>query len=294
MTYPYGTQGAPAVGGGLGGLPRRAEALPTMIGYSRIVTGSGILQPIAGAKYMRVAIFGGGAGGGYISGLNAGVAGGGGGCAGVKSFVPASPISYSIGAGRAASSSEGQAGTTTASFLSYNLVATGGWLRLPANGGPSGGEGSGGEFSYTGGAGGVGGGSGKGGAGGGAAGPNGNGGKGQDSGENSPQSGFYDGGGFGPGGGGGGALRGSTQDSENAGGGGAGAPGGQAALIGSGTTSHSAFRQSEGGSIWGTVGGPGLSSSGQGYGGELGGGGRGIPSGSSAGGSGGMVVEWYG
>ena len=36
MTYPYGMHGAPAVGGGLGGLPRRAGASPTVIGGEKI------------------------------------------------------------------------------------------------------------------------------------------------------------------------------------------------------------------------------------------------------------------
>ena len=52
MTYPYGMRGAPAAGGGLGGLPRRAGASPTVIGGEKI--GSIVFSKTSpGDKYLE-------------------------------------------------------------------------------------------------------------------------------------------------------------------------------------------------------------------------------------------------
>jgi hypothetical protein len=67
MSYTYGMKGAPAVGNGLGGLPRKQAALGLQSTYTRIVSGSGVLNPPANAKFMRVAVIGGGGGGGARS-----------------------------------------------------------------------------------------------------------------------------------------------------------------------------------------------------------------------------------
>ncbi|WP_144049428.1 hypothetical protein [Vreelandella massiliensis] len=144
--------------------------------YTRIVSGSGTLQPPTGAKAMRVAAIG--AGGGAASILNRALSdnsdwetsacgGGGGGCAATK-IVKAEPVTYSIGLGGvsekdyaeqynlfvAASGNDG--GDTTATFGSYSLVGTGGEGGHASNVGvelswSSSVSGQGGDYSFTGG-----------------------------------------------------------------------------------------------------------------------------------------------
>ena len=151
MPYQYGMQTSPSGGNGLGGLPKK-QTTPTQSTYTRIVTaGSGVIIPPANAKYMRVAVIGGGGGGqaqrDYSGSTDAACGGGGGGCAASK-MVAASAINYSVGGGGAGNGSSG--GDTTASFGTYSLVGrggSGGSLTLNALGG----AGIGGDYNYSGG-----------------------------------------------------------------------------------------------------------------------------------------------
>ena len=117
---------------------------PESTTYTRIVSGSGVLIPPQGAKLMRVAVIGGGACG-YYNGT-VGFGGCGGGCAASK-IVPASSITYSIGAGGNTTTQKG--GDTTASFIGYELIGGGGNSSYLAP--PYGGVGKGGDYNYSGG-----------------------------------------------------------------------------------------------------------------------------------------------
>ncbi len=216
MSYAYGMKGAPAVGNGLGGLPRRLTtsgkaSRPPLFRYNitRIVTpGDGVLIPPEGAKLMRVTVVGAGC---YSNG-------GGGGCATIAVFVPVTPIEYNVGQGGQAyrdkkspfsgSTPAADAEDTTASFANYLLTGEGGKS-------PTGGGASGGDFNFKGG-------DGTDFGGGGAAGPNGNGGNGASSSLAGGSPGEFSGESHGPGGGGGGASGGWGQNA----GGGTGADGG--------------------------------------------------------------------
>lgn len=117
--------------------------------YTRTVSGSGTLNPPTGAVAMRVAVVGGG-GGGRLTVLGSQCGGGGGGGCAASKIVIAGSVSYAIGSGGSGSAG----GNTTASFGEYSLVGGGGGF--PASGvGGAGGTGSGGDYNYTGGAGGF-------------------------------------------------------------------------------------------------------------------------------------------
>lgn len=148
MSYTYGTKGAPAVGGGLPGLPQRSDSGGKLqrSTYTRIVTpGSGVIDPPEGAKFMRAAVVGGGA-----VGTNFG-AGGGGGCAATK-IIPATSIQYTLNV--AATSAAPTGGTNTLVIPGYpTLVANG--APAPTSGSAPGGTATGGDYNYSGGAGGL-------------------------------------------------------------------------------------------------------------------------------------------
>lgn len=291
MGYPYGMQGAPAVGQGAPGLPKRWQ--PAASTYTRIVSGSGVLIPPQGAKMMRVAVIGGGGGGlGSNSGGSYAAAGGGGGGCAASKIVPVSPIAYAIGGGGVGGITwgvpAGAGGDTTASFPGYLLIGRGG-----AGGGATPvleGQGSGGDYNFTGGTPryittssitvlGV--------SGSGAAGPNGNGGVGGYYGDTvgtlNPTSGTYTGTGWGPGGGSGGGV---SSNPNNIGG------------SGTGKDNRGVYYQA--GELttaipdpWGVA--PVTTTTGGTVGGEMGGGGAGkcATNQGFSGGSGGMVVEWF-
>lgn len=268
MSYTYGTKGAPAVGGGVPGLPQRIQA--TQSTYTRIVSGSGVLIPPQNAVYMRVAVIGGGGGGRGTSTSGNKYAGGGGGCAASK-IVAASPVAYSIGAGgdgRLGTSGNGtNGGDTTASFAGYKLVGGGGTGGTTTSG--AGGVGSGGDYNFNGGDGRLGA-STSGAAGGGGAGPNGDG----ATFSTTPTNGPFSNTGWGAGGGG---IYVSASSGHGA--------GVTNAAISTATDAPMCYP-------WG---GPEVN----GHGGEMGGGGKAdynATTGSIAsdsGGSGGMVVEWF-
>lgn len=236
------------------------------------------LQPPLGAKFMRVAVIGRGADGSDSGG------GGGGGCAATK-IVKASAITYQI--------NHDLSNRTTATFPGYDLRGTG---AIEANGG----RGIGGDFNFFGGNS-PGGGSGirRRSGGGGAAGPAGKGGDGASTdssstggmrgarGEFDPKTGWHIGGGAG------GGVYLSNNNLAAVGGGGAGADagsigmtsasiGGQKGMISGGTSSDQATSAS-GGKIK--------------DGGEMGGGGAMYRDSSvvytSAGGPGGIIIEWF-
>lgn len=184
MTYTYGTKGAPAVGGGLPGLPRKAASSDMVIraSYSRIVIDSfsgegevhwdgqtGILIPPDGARFMRVAAIGGGGGEAArtnsTNNTNKGSCGGGGGACAATIIVPVSIIEFSIGRGGERGSgaygsgtvNAGHGGDTLAEFGKYSLVGGGGRggsiestgvATTPVSGG---GTASGGDFNFPGG-----------------------------------------------------------------------------------------------------------------------------------------------
>lgn len=279
--------------------PRKIQADQST--YTRIVSGSGVLIPPQGAKFMRVAVIGGG-GGGATSPTTASVgwAGGGGGCAASKT-VSATAISYSIGS---AGTFNTNGGDTIAEFSGYRLIGGGG---KSASSAPNRGIGSGGDYNFNGGEGAVnetlmsgvsvcl--------CGGGAAGPNGNGGAGGAS--DSDQSTFitatngqYAGTGWGAGGGGGGGggVHPGTTALIALGGGGTGARGGYLKGIANAPKNPAQMP-------WGLNGADSVTPNAEDYttaGGEMGGGG-GVLSNTQtppwprakAGGSGGMVVEWF-
>lgn len=236
------------------------EKMFTHSTYTTVYSGSGVITPPVGAKAMRVAAIG--AGGRIASGSFSYPGGGGGGCAASK-IVPASPITYSVGAGGNATIFEG--GNTTAQFTGYNLVGGGGKSVAVNNGVSPGGVGTGGDYNFSGGAGNVviatrSGGS---------AGPNGNGGDGG-------QDGQYAGTGWGPGGGAGSAPNdmGTTNVQYRSSGG--GAPGSSSIHM------YSKFSS-------GPFSAPIDTSGGAGNGGIPGGGG-GV---NGVGGSGCVLVEWF-
>lgn len=243
--------------------------------YTRIVSGSGTLEPPAGAKAMRVAVIGGGAAGSNERG------GGGGGCAATR-IVKAEAITYSIGAG-GVSSGDIDGSDTTATFGIYALVGGGAT-------GATRGSSSGGDYNYLGGNGNR--------SGGGGAGPGGDAASGVASISSEGATGhFQDGWGV-PGG-----NSGATSYLSNtnygyiyayAGGGGAGAAGGSASA---GTDRRG---ESSGSSLWGRSGGMSIcyeTRKTAGDGGEMGGGGGAAKDryawAHGNGGSGGMVVEWF-
>lgn len=204
MAYPYGMKGAPAVGGGLGGLPRRISSLSLKYNYvvfygiGQFGDSSGTWERPANAVEMRVTVIGAGGGGNQNASWGAG--GGGGGCAG-SGVVPAQSVVYVAGGNTV---SGGAGNNSTATFGSTSLIGGGGSAGVAGTAGGAGGSASGGVVNFTGGQGGYGN---KCAGGGGAAGPNGNGGKG--GGNTYGQTfadiaGAFDGGGYGPGGGSGG------------------------------------------------------------------------------------------
>ena len=235
--------------------------------YSRIVSGSGTLNPPADAVAMRVAVIG----------------GGGGGCA-ASNIVPASVITYVIGTGGAGAtspSSPTDGGNTTATFTGYSLVGGGGGSSTSLA--PSGGSASGGDYNFSGGSGSYAannsGSYGAAASGGGGAGPNGNGGNGvarNTAGYAFGNPGVYSGTGWGPGGGGSGFATGYTAGTAlgGSGGGGTNSPGGGSYF--STTTGAIAKAPSD---PWGTPGASAPSLAFKGYpGGEMGGGGGGCNS----------------
>ena len=278
------------------------EEMFTRSTFTRIVTGSGTLNPPTGAKAMRVAAIGAGGGGYRITGNNLSAGGGGGGCAASK-IVKATPIVYSIGVGGANTGADG--GDTTAQFLSYNLIGGGGLGGL--NAAPLGGSGSGGDYNYSGGrafasqtqpsqSGAIATCS----SGGGAAGPAGNGGNGRpytSAEDTSTDGSFNPNNGWGVGGGAGGAKGGNNTSGYSyvvTGGGGAGSYAGSATNNPASTTDTNRIP----GTVWGMWSGVTDTPGSIPAGGEMGGGGGansfGTSSGAaSAGGSGGLVVEWF-
>lgn len=121
----------------------RVDAFFTRITFSRIVSGSGVLQPPKGAVAMRVAVIGGGGGGAV--GQNTSLTdryrvcgGGGGGCA-ATNIIPSSAITYFIGAGGGGVNSPTLAntaanavvapkgGNTTATVNGVDIIARGGF-----------------------------------------------------------------------------------------------------------------------------------------------------------------------
>lgn len=153
MTYPYGTKGAPAVGGGLPGLPRRSQEksefhIPVVIDLDE---GEGEYIIPAGRTGFRVTAVGAG-GAGYAAASGEKSGGGGGGVA-VSPALPTNGrqvvISYRIGMGGAVSDiqDERNGGETFAKFFGIELRAGGGI------GGPigTGGSATGGERNYRGG-----------------------------------------------------------------------------------------------------------------------------------------------
>lgn len=243
-------------------LPRKQAERST---YTRIVSGEGVLIPPQGARLMRVAVIGAGGSGSYVTSGNGG-GGGGGGCAASK-IVSAAPIAYSIGIGGASRSTLGNGfngGDTTVSFGSYQLVGQGG--RAGTTSGGLGGSGFGGDYNFTGGAGAtstsnqaV--------RGGGGAGPNGNGGDGNIRNVTFANTGWGAAGGFG----------GNTNNYY-------GGSGTGAYFVAEATIDLEVIDYP-----WGRDGIRGAKT-----GGEMGGGGAGgVSATTGAGGSGGMVVEWF-
>ncbi|WP_392567158.1 glycine-rich domain-containing protein [Halomonas sp. 707B3] len=178
MTYAYGMKGAPAVGNGLGGLPRReasdkeAPVVRGEVTYAIPGTYSWICPE--GVTSVSVVCVGGGGGGNYIG--NGGAGGGGG--LGYKNNIPVSPgTAYTVVVGKGGFTydpfSSGSNGETSY-FINASTVAGNGGLGgqgNPAGGGyvgDGGGNGGNGTFqSEGGGGGGAGGYSGNGGNGGG-------------------------------------------------------------------------------------------------------------------------------
>lgn len=111
MTYPYGMQGMPKVGNGLGGLPRRPEAGQGLSNFNPQIlyftTGTSVPQFFEVLKglysFFRVTVVGGGGGGGVFSipnGLYRG--GGGGGGLSMSAIMPVlrnTMIEYGVGFG---------------------------------------------------------------------------------------------------------------------------------------------------------------------------------------------------
>ncbi len=281
--------------------------------FTRIVSGSGTLNPPTGARAMRVAVIGAG-GSGFAQTINAttrAVHGGfGGGCAASK-IVLAQPIDYTIGDGGIAPAigATGKAGgDTTASFGSTTLIGPGGpggsliassssaFAPMPNTG----------DYNFRAGAilhayttstdSIVSSGSG-------AAGPNGGGGRGgrRTATTTNPESGGFSGTGWGAGGGAGG-IHGILSARFLCGGAGTGAASGSRKAL-------SSDERNSGGLVWGLASDSLLPLSGGGAtvaisgGGEMGGGGSagyftndsGALAGPvvSGGGSGGLVVEWF-
>lgn len=174
MTYAYGTKGAPAIGGGVPGLPRATTAVgadpagPPL--QAIVIRESGTYVTPSWAAYARVTAIGrGGRGRGGTSGLPVGVSGahGGGGAGLAASDIEAAPPGTVIGIDLAANAA-------LVSFLGYQLSAgNGGDATLTAGG--VGGIGTGGAINFNGGAGATQNSSNDGGGGGGAAGRGGNG-----------------------------------------------------------------------------------------------------------------------
>lgn len=161
-TYAYNTHGAPAVGGGLPGLPQRQSSAGKLerSSFTRIVTpGSGLITPPEGAKFMRVALHGGGGAGFSDAASSARAASGAGGGCTATLIIPAAAVEYEIGVGGTASNSSATLSNgkvSSAKFANYNLVANpgeGGYSKgsVGANVRPVGGDGSGGDFNFKGG-----------------------------------------------------------------------------------------------------------------------------------------------
>ncbi len=158
MAYPYGMQGVPKVGNGLGGLPQRdvATKLPFEPVIVDIKSGSGQYVVPKGVKFMRVSVVGGGGGGrsGYGSGAGGGLA--------RSEILPAYAgltIDYVVGAGGTGGNSSdtgmSDGGVTTAVFRDITLQATGGKYCTAVGKPAPGGVGTGGKDNYSGGAGGY-------------------------------------------------------------------------------------------------------------------------------------------
>ena len=123
MSYTYGMKAMPSVSE-IGGPGAVIDGIvKESIGFTTILTaGSGVLQPIPRAKFMRVAVTGGGGSGSgrYVSPWTQ--AGGGGGCAASK-IVPASTIYYTVGA---AGAKDNNGGNSIAQFNNYFMIGVGG------------------------------------------------------------------------------------------------------------------------------------------------------------------------
>jgi len=258
MAYPYAPRISPAIGNGLGGLPKGNSPapaapptlIPTIVDFAGPAGTTGSYDIPQNYSYFRVSVVG--AGGGSAANLSSG---GGGGGFSQSDIIPTRGRSVSIAytcPGTTAAGAIG--GSAAASFLDFILTATGGQPGINNSGSTTpGGVGSGGAINTNGGVGAVRN-SGAGGGGGGAGGPFGDG---------SPGSMGQTNVGGGPGGGGVGA---------GSGGGGAG---GQVV-------------------VWGGIGVAPAGVSG-GAGGAWGGGGGGSASGSiaSTGGYGGVRIELW-
>lgn len=282
MTYPYGTHGAPAVGGGLPGLPRRGSEQQNVdllyLGFTRlrgpITTSdlSGVLDKLEGATHMRVALIGGGGFGTNTPGAYQG--GGGGSCASTK-MIPATLIEYTVG---------GRGRDSLAVFAGYELFAGAGTSL-------QGGTATGGDRNYPGGNPGVLSGSYS--PGGGAAGPSGKGGDAATEEGVSGEPGEWGPDWWGPGGGGGGSFVSSRSASAGSGPGQEGGISIDAAFnLGSGFTFLSSALDNRLGTRAGLTASGNSGSLIAGLPGEPGGGGVGRNT-SPAGAPGGLFVEWF-
>lgn len=141
MPYPYGMQSSPAVGNGLGGLPRRPSAtVPKMVDfyYPKNIAETTTYTVPPGYQKMRVSVIGKGG-----NGTVGGNAGSGAGCAVsfVRTAVPGTVVTINfVGTPLNASA---QKTVTTVSFQDQTISASSGYQ--------SAGTGTGGEFNYVGG-----------------------------------------------------------------------------------------------------------------------------------------------
>lgn len=177
MSYPYGLQGAPAVGVGVPGLPRRSSgkvnADPSGFPAEFVIVRTNSLIRVPGwATYARLGATGKG-GNGFVSSVSGAMCGGGGGggFAGtnVVKVAPDSPIKIFF---------DGTA--TMVDGIGYRLIGGNG-ADATSGSGAAGGVGSGGDVNFNGGVGGTATGAGAGCGGGAAAGRGGNGGGGASS-----------------------------------------------------------------------------------------------------------------
>lgn len=130
----------------------------------RVNPESGVIDPPYGARAMRVAVIGAGGGAAMrrTGSIDRAMAGAGGGCA-ATIIVPATAISYTIGAGgpgirynsTSGTDPAGTGGDTIATFLDYELIGKGGpggFVNNSTDYSQLGGIGIGGDYSFQGGA----------------------------------------------------------------------------------------------------------------------------------------------